>query len=206
MSAHATGLFDPLTLPLPPQWLTPRLVLRCPTPADIPEVNAAVSESLPRLKPWMPWAQEPPTAARADVEFRRMQAAFLQREELAMFMFERSAGHTQGRFVGGCGLHRIDWTLRRFEIGYWRRTTAANGLIDEAVQALTRLAFDGFDALRVEIRMDERNLASRRVAERNGYTLEGVLRADSTTPTGQPRDTRLYARVRGVEEPARGAV
>lgn len=196
-----TASFDPLQLALPACLLTPSLILRCPTPDDIDEVNAAVTESLARLKPWMPWAQDAPTRERADTEFRAMQARFLRREELAMFMFERGPNEAQGRFVGGCGLHRIQWDLRCFEIGYWRRSSALAGLIDEAVQALTRFAFDGLKAQRVEIRMDANNDASRRVAERNGYTFEGVLRADSRTPTGEPRDTRLYSRVRGVEEP-----
>jgi RimJ/RimL family protein N-acetyltransferase len=191
---------DPLQVVLPARWLTPRLILRCPTTDDIDEVNAAVAESLARLKPWMPWAQEAPTRERADAEFRAMQARFLKREDLAMFMFERVPGDAQGRFVGGCGLHRIQWGVRCFEIGYWRRSSAPAGLIDEAVQALTRIAFDDLNAQRVEIRMDVHNAASRRVAERHGYTFEGVLRADSLTPTGKPRDTRLYARVRGAEE------
>ena len=41
-----------------------------------------------------------------------------------------------------------------------------------------------------------------RVAERLGFTLEGILRQDSLTPQGEPRDTRVYARVRGIEEAA----
>jgi RimJ/RimL family protein N-acetyltransferase len=195
-----TATLDPLQVTLPARWLTPRLILRCPTTGDIDEVNAAVAESLARLKPWMPWAQEVPTRERADAEFRAMQARFLKREDLAMFMFERAPGDAQGRFVGACGLHRIQWGVRCFEIGYWRRSSAPAGLIDEAVQALTRIAFDDLNAQRVEIRMDAHNSASRRVAERNGYTFEGVLRADSRTPTGEPRDTRLYSRVRGAEE------
>jgi RimJ/RimL family protein N-acetyltransferase len=193
--------FDPLQLALPARWLTPRLILRCPTTDDIEEVNGAVAESLARLKPWMPWAQEAPTRERADSEFRAMQARFLRREDLAMFMFERAPGDAQGRFVGGCGLHRIQWGVRCFEIGYWRRSSAPAGLIDEAVQALTRIAFDDLGAQRVEVRMDAHNTASRRVAERNGYSFEGVLRSDSQTPQGAPRDTRIYSRVRGVEEP-----
>ena len=45
-----TAPFDPLALALPERWLTPRLILRCPTPADAPQVNAAVTESLERLR------------------------------------------------------------------------------------------------------------------------------------------------------------
>lgn len=196
-----TPSFDPLSLALPAQLLTPRLVLRGVTVDDAPAADEAVAESLDRLQPWMPWAQTLPDPAQSEREFRRMQAAYLRREDLVMFMFERGAGDRPGRLVGGCGLHRIQWELRCFEIGYWRRSSAGPGLIDEAVQALTRLAFDTLRAQRVEIRMDANNAASRRVAERNGYTFEGTLRADSRTPAGEPRDTRLYARVRGIEEP-----
>jgi ribosomal-protein-serine acetyltransferase len=52
----------------------------------------------------------------------------------------------------------------------------------------------------VEIRMDAGNERSWRVAERAGFRLEGVLRGDSLTPAGELRDTRVYARVRGLEE------
>ena len=73
-------------------------------------------------------------------------------------------------------------------------------MIGEAVRALNRLAFDRFGARRVEIRMDAGNARSVRVAERAGVTFEGVLRQDSRAPGGGARDTRVYSRVRGVEE------
>jgi RimJ/RimL family protein N-acetyltransferase len=135
---------DPLSIDLPRHIVTERLILRCPTPEDVPQVNEAVAESLDELRRWMPWARSAPTAERADAELRRMQAKFLLREDLAMFMFERSTADVEGRFVGGTGLHRIDWRVRCFELGYWRRSSLARGtgLVDEAVQALTRLAFD----------------------------------------------------------------
>ena len=121
-------------------------------------------------------------------------------------MLRRSAVHGEGdsggELVGGAGLHRIDWTLRKFEIGYWRRTGCeGQGFVTEAVHTLTRVAFDVLDARRVEIRMDDRNARSWRVAERAGFTLEALLRFDSATSAGEPRSTRIYARVRGGEEP-----
>ena len=39
-----------------------------------------------------------------------------------------------GRFLGSSGLHRIDWDVPKFEIGYWCRTSLARrGYITEAV-------------------------------------------------------------------------
>ena len=69
------------------------------------------------------------------------------------------------------------------------------------MRALARMAFDALDARRVEIRMDDNNERSWRVAERAGFTFEALLRFDAVTPTGEPRSTRIYARVRGAEEP-----
>jgi RimJ/RimL family protein N-acetyltransferase len=119
-----------------------------------------------------------------------------------MLVFARGEDGGEGELVGGVGLHRIDWTVRKFEIGYWRKTGyGGRGLLTEAVRAMARMAFDVLGARRVEVRMDDRNVASWRLAERAGFTLEALLRFDSIAPTGEPRSTRIYARVRGAEEP-----
>jgi len=76
-----------------------------------------------------------------------------------------------------------------------------NGVFDTGRGALARLAFGILGARRVEIRMDARNERSARVAERAGFTFEGLLRQDSIDVAGASRDTRVYSRVRGVEEP-----
>ena len=100
-------------------------------------------------------------------------------------------------FVGGSGLHRIDWTIPKFEIGYWVRTRyEGKGYIHEAVEGITRFAFDVLNARRIEIRVDDRNERSWRVAERAGYTLEGILRNDSRDVAHQLRNTRLYSKIR----------
>lgn len=183
---------DPLLIDVPPAIETARLVLRCPRAGDGPAVSAAVCETLEALKPWMPWAQAAPTPEDSELVCRRMQVDFLARRDLPLLVFERAGG----RLVGGTGLHRMDWAVRRFEIGYWTRSGATGrGYAVECVQALTDLCFARLAARRVEIRADARNAASRAVAERAGFTLEGVLRRDSLAPDGAPRDTAVYARI-----------
>lgn len=192
---------DPLMIDLPPRIETDRLVLRPPQPGDGAALNAAVCESLAELQPWLPWAQSAPTADESELQCRRMHARFVQREDLVVFLFEKRADGSEGALLGGSGLHRIDWTVPRFEVGYWRRSGyGGKGLIVEAVRALSRMAFDRLGARRVEVRMDTHNERSIRVAERAGFTFEGVLRQDALDAAGAPRDTRVYARVRGVEE------
>jgi RimJ/RimL family protein N-acetyltransferase len=194
---------DPLLLDVPERINTARFILRCPQKGDGAVINAALRETLDELQPWMPWAQAAPLLDESEVYCRRNHARFRLREDLPYFIFEREPNGSEGVLVGSTGLHRIDWSVRRFEIGYWRRTgLGGHGIATEAVQALSRMAFDRLDARRVEIRMDNTNTASARVAERAGFTFEGLLRHDMLNAAGEPRDTRVYSRVRGIEERA----
>ena len=193
---------DPLLIDVPERIATERLIVRVPRAGDGAAVNAAVRASHAELAPWMPWAVTLPSVDESEAHCRRSQAKFALREDFAMFVFARGADDSEGELVGATGLHRIDWALRKFEIGYWRKTGCeGRGFMTEAVRAMARMAFDALDARRVEIRMDDRNVASWQLAERAGFTLEALLRFDSLTPAGEPRSTRIYARVRGAEEP-----
>lgn len=194
---------DPLPIDLPERLETARLVLRPPQSGDGARLNAAVCASLPELTPWMPWAQAAPTPDESETYCRRQHAVWRLREGFALLMLARDESGGEGDVVGATGLHDVDWAVRRFEIGYWCRSGfTGRGYATEAVRAVTRFAFDRLQARRVEIRMDAGNERSRRVAERAGFTFEGVLRRDSLTPRGEPCDTRVHARVRGIEEPA----
>jgi len=187
---------EPLLEDVPERIDTERLVLRSAQRGDAAALNAAVRESMEALRPRMPWAQSAPSLAQSDASCRRLQARFLLREDLPMFVFERRADGAEGDFVGGTGLHRIDWQLRRFEIGYWCRSSRlGRGYVTEAVRALTRVAFERLRARRVEVRMDATHERSWRVAQRAGFELEGVFSCDRLTPSGEPRDTRVYALV-----------
>ena len=56
------------------------------------------------------------------------------------------------------------------------------------------MAFETLKASRIEIRCDDRNGRSGRVAERCGYTLEGLLHHNARDNAGELCDTRVYAR------------
>lgn len=192
---------NPLLIDVPECLETEGLRLRRARPGDGAALCAAVTASQAELRPWMPWAQEETDVEASEAVVRRMHGDFALRTDLPMLVFERGADGSEGRLVGGTGLHRIAWDLPRFEIGYWRRTGCDGlGVATEAARAMTRLAFDHLRARRVEIRMDARNWRSIRVAERAGFTFEGLLRQDARAPDGSVRDTRVYARVRGAEE------
>jgi RimJ/RimL family protein N-acetyltransferase len=184
---------NPILFDFPDCFDSERLTIRCPRPGDGSALNDAVRESLNELRPWMPWADHVPSIDENETYVRRAQAKWLLREDLLLLLFFKGT-HT---VVGGSGLHRIDWGVPRFEIGYWCRTSlTGHGLITESTNAITAFAFEALNARRVEIRMDDRNERSWRVAERCGFTLEATLRSNTTDVTGHPRDTRIYAKLR----------
>ncbi len=183
---------EPLLIELPNELLTPRLRLAPPAPGDGLMLNRAIAESFPELNQWMDWAATMPTIIESERFARDSAVRFLRRDDLPLFIRRRDTGE----FVGASGMHRIDWQVPRFEIGYWCRTSlVGKGYIGEAVAAITRFAFDHLHAARVEIRTDMQNTRSFRVAERLGFRLEGIMRRDARTPQGGLRDTRLYSMV-----------
>ena len=176
---------------IPLEIQTERLTLRAPNPDFAEEMNAAIRDSFAELHAWMDWAQALPTRAESRAQQRQARRSFLAGEDLQLILFQGD------RIVGSSGLHRIDWSVPRFEIGYWVRTPdARQGYVTEAVRAIERLAWGQLGARRIEIRADTRNTRSRTIPERLGYALEGVLRQDCIHTDGSLRDTAVYAKIR----------
>lgn len=187
---------DPIMLEFPESLETERLLIRAPLWGDGVSMNEAIAESLSGLKPWMPFAQALPTLEESEKFTRESRIGFLKRTNLHLRIFNRNTGS----FIGCSGLHRINWELRNFEIGYWIRSTCAgNGYITEAVNGITDFAVRELEANRLEIRCSARNTKSAAVAERAGFTLDGILRRDSRGEDGELHDTKVYAKVRGME-------
>src|SRR5258706_11385396 len=111
------GIEKPILLDFPDTFETERLIIRAPRAGDGKAVNDAVRESYEHLKPWMPWAQTIPAVEETEDFLRRSAAHWIVREDLGLLLFRKS----DGLYVGGSGLHRIDWSVPAFETGYWVR-------------------------------------------------------------------------------------
>lgn len=191
---------NPLLLDIPTTLETARLQLRTPQRGDGPLLYEAVAESLPELRRFiasLPWVAEEPSVQASELYCRNASAQVLARKDLPYLLFERASG----RLVGSAGLHHPNWDLPQFEVGYWCRSPMAGcGYVSEAVAALVQLAEQTLGAVRLELITDEENQASRAVASRCGFTLEGLLHNERRAPGGGLRHTCLYARIR--REPA----
>ena len=187
-----SALLKALLLEIPDQIATARLVLKAPAAGRGREIHEAVMESMESLRAWMPWAKPDRVEEDSERPCREELAKWHAREELD-FCFYRGA---DGALVGKGGLHTIEWSIPKFEIGYWIRTSCAGqGYATEATVALAEFAHRHLGARRLEITSDARNAASRRVAEKSGFELEGIRRASRRDTAGELADSCMYARV-----------
>jgi RimJ/RimL family protein N-acetyltransferase len=79
-------------------------------------------------------------------------------------------------------------------VGYWLRAEArGRGAATVAVQLVARWAFDALGVQRLELTTAPDNVASQRVAERVGFTREGVLRGLVATENNGRRDNVMFS-------------
>lgn len=184
----------PILIDFPEEFYTERLFIRKPMPGDGKAVYQAMQASLEELKPWMIWAHRNQTEEDVEANMRDAHAKFLTREDLRLHIYDKETGD----FIGSSGLHRINWDVPKFEIGYWIDSRfSGKGYMTEAVQAITKFAFNELKARRVEIRCDSKNTKSSAIPEKLGFTLEGILRNDTLTVDGNDLgDTCIYAKIK----------
>lgn len=183
---------EPRLLEIPDAFESERLTIRVPRAGDGAGVNTAIVESLDTLRPWMPWAQTAPTVEQSETNCRTAWARFLLREDITLRLYLKGTDTV----IGSSGLHRMDWSVPRFDIGYWvGRRYEGQGFATEAVRAIAEFAIHRLQARRLQIEVDDRNERSWRVADRCGFTLEGIHRSRQRDVAGRLCDLRMYARI-----------
>lgn len=149
---------------------TERLILRRYEASDTEAMTRVVTASRHYLGVWMPWARAEPIS---DEDRAELMETFIRQfdegEEFVMGIFLSDTGE----FMGSTGFHtRLGEGI--LEIGYWiAADRQRNGYVTEAVAALTQVGLEYSGAERIEIRHVPRNLHSRAIPERCGYTYEG---------------------------------
>ncbi|GAA0419741.1 hypothetical protein Aca07nite_12720 [Actinoplanes capillaceus] len=140
------------------------LVLKRWEPEWAAELAAAVQESLPELRPWLPFATDD-----YGVDHAR---DFIGRN-FDGDNFNYAIFTAVGELIGSIGLMtRMGPDV--LEIGYWMRTPyAGRGHMSAAVRVITRVALTLPGIERVAIRHDPANVASAAVAARAGFAETG---------------------------------
>lgn len=102
-----------------------------------------------------------------------------------------------GEAIGSISVCRgSDVYCRSGELGYWLAEPFwGKGYTTWAVREICREAFAALDLLRIYAEVYAYNVGSRRVLEKSGFTLEGILR-HSVYKNGQIQDSCIYGLLR----------
>lgn len=97
-------------------------------------------------------------------------------------------------YVGSTRFGLIHWKNKVLHIGWtWiSKSVQGTGLNKQMKYLMLKYAFETLDFDKVEFRIDERNLRSRKAVEKIGATLEGILRKDTLMKDGFKRSTCCY--------------
>jgi RimJ/RimL family protein N-acetyltransferase len=103
---------------------------------------------------------------------------------------------SEGRLAGAIDFKATDWRNGETEIGYWTHPAfRGRGIMVEAVTAMAHYALTEADLHRVVLRIAPGNAASARVAEKAGFTREGVARNAGFIHDGRV-DLVIYSLIR----------
>lgn len=155
--------------------------------STVDDVLALVRRNLDRLRAGEPWAWDEQTAA---------DTAWTTEQLLAKYSLDRAVPcviRRDGAIVGAASLS-LDANLGTASLGYWIDAEhEGRGIVRRAAGRLLQVAAER-GSRRVEIRTATDNVRSRALAERLGFTIEGVLR--SAMPLGPRRvDVAVYGLV-----------
>lgn len=180
---------------VPPEHIeTDRLVLRRFNRRDVSSLEVGVRSSLADLNEWLPWAHMDYTRDDAVAFVRDSIQAW--REEKA-FDFAIRTHEEPEHHLGNISIWQTSRTGRIGEIGYWVRTDlTGRGYATEATRALMRVGFETLGLHKITLRIAVGNRGSERVAEKLGYTPEGLLREELLV-RGNWMDHTLYSMLEG---------
>jgi ribosomal-protein-serine acetyltransferase len=152
-------------------FISERTVLRPLTEPDHMALYLAVDRNRAHLRRFLPWLDS--TRSPADIDAFRARTQKQEREGSGLV---RLIEHDEE--IGGVvGFNTIDQLNRHTELGYWvDRTLEGKGICRQACEQLIRYAFEDLDLNRIAIAAATENRRSRALAERLGFTLEGVRR------------------------------
>lgn len=163
---------------------------------DSDELQALIERNRVRLARWIHWAHAQ-TLKDTRAFIGRARAMEQDGSGHSRAIVRVRSGHDSDELAGVVGI-TVDRANQSAAIGYWLdEASGGKGVMTAAVAAVVEDGLQRYRLVRVEIRADVDNRASRAVAERLGFQLEGVMRQSYRVTDQRYSDDAVYSLLAG---------
>ncbi|MCZ7532155.1 MAG: GNAT family N-acetyltransferase [Acidimicrobiia bacterium] len=152
---------------------TRRLMLRPFRRRDVGTLHEAITASVHELQPWLPWIDG------YDKGFaqRFIRESVGSWSEQRAYDFTIRPLHDLERHIGNVSIWPTSHQNRTGEVGYWIRSEeTGHGYGTEAAAVAIGIGFNELELHKVVLRIAVGNVASEKMAQKLGFTFEGILR------------------------------
>jgi ribosomal-protein-serine acetyltransferase len=154
---------------------------------DSPVLFDLVQKNRAYLKKWLHWVEMMPSLNEQNVFIKFVIDKFNRAGTLT------AAIKYNGKIVGIIGFNSINWVHRSASIGYWLvENKQGKGIVTQSCAKLIEHGFIDLGLQRIEIRCGNNNFSSKRIPEKLGFKLEGVMRSAECL-YGEFIDLSLYS-------------
>jgi len=168
------------------------LTLRSLQADDSPQLLSLIARNRQRLLDYFPVTSTAVTTLSAAYKFVDDKLAAERRREHFTFVLEDAEQQLQGLFF----LKNIDWRIPKAELAYFiDAELCGRGIMTEALGAVCRHCFSAMGFIKLFIITSVDNIPSRRIAEKNGFEAEGVLRKNFRINSGVLVDNVYYGKL-----------
>jgi ribosomal-protein-serine acetyltransferase len=104
--------------------------------------------------------------------------------------------NSNNSFAGFLDIKNIDWSVPKAELGcYMDEAYAGKGISSKALATFTNYCFNEFGFKKLFLRTHQNNASARRIAEKCGFEIEGTIRRDYKTTSGDLVDLIYYGKL-----------
>ena len=101
------------------------------------------------------------------------------------------------KLIGYINVKNIVWNIPKCELGYFiDKYYQGKGLMTKYIGEVLRFCFEELKVVKVYLRIAKENVGSIRIAKKNGFEKEGVLRKEFRIETGELIDVEYYGKIK----------
>jgi RimJ/RimL family protein N-acetyltransferase len=168
--------------------------IRFAKPGDLSAYFALIERNRPRLEDFFAGTAAL-THTLEDTE-THLSDVLAKQEEKKFYPF-LVIDDSNGALIASIQIKNLDWSIPKGEIGYYIDAAyEGKGIITKATSRVISYGFEQLGLAKMYIRTHERNAASLKVAQKNGFIYEGTIRMDYKTTSGEVVDIMYYGMVR----------